>query len=48
MDRPLDLAIVGVGTLTLRAVLPHLTQSDIADKVRVKALCDTVGARVPA
>ena len=48
MDRPLDLAIVGVGTLTLRAVLPHLTQSDIADKVRVKALCDTVGARAQA
>ena len=42
---PLRLGIVGVGTLTLRAVLPHLTQSDIADRVRVTALCDPVIAR---
>ena len=42
---PLRLGIVGVGTLTLRAVLPHLTQADIADRVRVTALCDPVIAR---
>jgi predicted dehydrogenase len=39
---PLRLGIVGVGTLTLRAVLPHMTQADIADRVRVTALCDPV------
>lgn len=39
---PLRIGIVGVGTLTLRAVLPHLTQSDIADRVTVTALCDPV------
>ena len=47
-DRPLDLAIVGVGALTLRAVLPHLTQADIADQVRVVALCDSVAERCAA
>ncbi len=47
-DRPLDLAIVGVGALTLRAVLPHLTQPDIADQVRVVAVCDRVAERAAA
>ena len=42
---PLRLGIVGVGTLTLRAVLPHLTQRDIADRVIVTALCDPVITR---
>jgi len=31
-----------VGTLTLRAVLPHLTQGDVADRVVVTAVCDPV------
>ena len=42
MSRPVGLGIVGVGALTLRAVLPHLTQSDVADAVLVRALCDPV------
>lgn len=42
---PLRIGIVGVGTLTLRAVLPHLTQKDIGDRVVVTALCDPVIAR---
>ena len=45
---PTRLGIVGIGTLTLRAVLPHLTQADIADRVRVTALCDPVIARAEA
>ena len=36
------LGIVGVGALTLRAVLPHLVEDDIAHLVRVTALCDPV------
>ena len=36
------LGIVGVGALTLRAVLPHLAENDIAHLVRVTALCDPV------
>lgn len=42
---PLRIGIVGVGTLTLRAVLPHLTQKDISDRVVVTAICDPVVAR---
>lgn len=39
---PVRLGIIGVGALTLRAVLPHLTEADIAPQVRVTALCDPV------
>ena len=39
---PLRLGVVGVGALTLRAVLPHLVQSDVADRVVVGGLCDPV------
>ncbi|MCC5972600.1 MAG: Gfo/Idh/MocA family oxidoreductase [Rubellimicrobium sp.] len=42
---PVRMGIVGVGTLTLRAILPHLTQADIADRVTVTAVCDPVLAR---
>ena len=43
MSTPLvRLGVVGVGTLSLRGVLPHMTQADVADRVRVTALCDPV------
>ncbi len=47
-EAPLRMGIVGVGTLTLRAVLPHLTQADVADRVVVTAVCDPVLARAQA
>ena len=37
---PLRLGVVGVGAVTLRGLLPHLTQSDVRDSVVVEALCD--------
>lgn len=45
---PLRVGIVGVGALTLRAILPHLTQADIADQLTVVALCDNVESRARA
>ncbi|CAA9321926.1 MAG: Myo-inositol 2-dehydrogenase [uncultured Nocardioidaceae bacterium] len=42
---PLRIGIVGVGALTVRAVLPHLTQPDVSDRVSVSALCDPVVER---
>lgn len=43
MSTPLvRLGVVGVGTLSLRGVLPHMTQADVADRVRVAAVCDPV------
>lgn len=45
---PVGLGIVGVGALTLRALLPHLTQHDVRQAVAVRALCDPVAARAAA
>ena len=42
---PVRLGIVGVGALTLRALLPHLTQEDVRPALVVRALCDPVAAR---
>jgi len=48
MDEPLRLGIVGVGALTLRAILPHMTQPDITARVVVTAICDPVLERAAA
>jgi predicted dehydrogenase len=45
---PLRLGIVGVGAIALRGLLPHLTQDDVAGKVRITALCDPVRERAEA
>jgi predicted dehydrogenase len=45
---PVRLGIVGVGALTLRALLPHLTQGDVRPAVAVQAICDPVAARAAA
>lgn len=45
---PLRLGVVGVGALTLRALLPHLTQDDLTGTVTVTALCDPVADRAAA
>src|SRR5438034_9879316 len=39
---PVRLGVVGVGALSLRAILPHLTEPDVARKVSVIALADPV------
>jgi len=42
---PVRLGIIGVGALTLRALLPHLCEGDLRDVVSVDALCDPVPGR---
>lgn len=46
MGTPLKIGVVGVGTVSLRGVIPHLIQPDIAHRVQLTALCDPVEARV--
>jgi predicted dehydrogenase len=43
--RPLRLGVVGAGTIALRGILPHLAQPDLAERVRVTAVCDPVPGR---
>lgn len=45
---PVRIGIVGVGALALRGLLPHLTQEDVQDRVRVAAVCDPVYERAQA
>jgi predicted dehydrogenase len=44
----LRLAVIGVGALTLRGILPHLSEDDVKDRVRLEALCDPVVERAEA
>ena len=48
MDGPLRIGVIGVGALTLRGILPHLSQEDVQDRVRIDALCDPVIERAEA
>ncbi len=44
----LRLGIVGAGSISLRGLLPHLTQDDLREQVRVTAVCDPVLGRAQA
>jgi predicted dehydrogenase len=39
------LGVVGCGTVAQRGLLPHLTQPDVQDRVRIAAVCDPVPGR---
>jgi predicted dehydrogenase len=45
---PVRIGVIGVGAVTLRGILPHLSQVDVADRVRVAALCDPALERAEA
>jgi predicted dehydrogenase len=45
---PLRIGVIGVGALTLRGILPHLSEDDVRDRVTVAALCDPVLERAEA
>lgn len=48
MTAQLRIGVVGIGALSLRGILPHLTQEDVSGRVKVQALCDPVQARAHA
>ncbi len=45
---PLRIGVIGVGAVTLRGILPHLSEDDVKDRVRLEALCDPVIERAEA
>jgi predicted dehydrogenase len=45
---PVRLGVIGVGALALRGLLPHLSQDDVHDRVRLAALCDPALDRADA
>jgi predicted dehydrogenase len=48
VDEPLQIGVIGVGAVTLRGILPHLSEDDVKHRVRVAALCDPVVERAEA
>ena len=42
------IGVVGVGSIAVRGILPHLTQADVQDRLQVTAVCDPVPGRAAA
>jgi predicted dehydrogenase len=48
MSDQVRIGVIGTGSLTLSAILPHLSQDDVQDRVRIQALGDPVPGRAAA
>jgi predicted dehydrogenase len=48
MRDQLRLGVVGAGSIAVRGILPHLSQDDVQDRVRLAAVCDPVPGRAEA
>lgn len=42
------IGVVGAGSISVRGILPHLSQTDVQDRVRLGAICDPVPGRAEA
>ena len=42
------LGVVGAGSIAVRGILPHLSQADVQDRVRLQAVCDPAPGRAEA
>ncbi len=40
--------VIGAGSIAVRGILPHLSQADVQDRVRLAAVCDPVPGRAAA
>ena len=48
MSERVRIGVVGCGSISVRGILPHLTQEDIQDRVQLTAVCDPVPGRAQA
>ena len=48
MNDRIRMGIVGAGSISIRGILPHLTQEDIQERVKVTAICDPFPDRAKA
>lgn len=48
MNDRVRMGIVGAGSISLRGILPHLSQEDVKEQVQVTAICDPVPGRAQA
>ena len=42
------MGVVGAGSIAVRGILPHLSQPDVQDRVRLQAVCDPAPGRAEA
>lgn len=42
------MGVVGAGSIAVRGILPHLSQDDVQDRVRLQAVCDPAPGRAEA
>ena len=48
MNNIVRIGVIGAGSISVRGILPHLTQEDVQDRVHVTAVCDPVPGRAQA
>lgn len=48
MSNRVRIGVVGAGSISVRGILPHLTQEDVQDRVHLTAVCDPVPGRAQA
>ncbi|HEY6567500.1 MAG TPA: Gfo/Idh/MocA family oxidoreductase, partial [Actinomycetota bacterium] len=48
MSDPIGIGVVGAGMIAQRGILPHLSQGDVQDRVRLVAVCDPAPGRAAA
>jgi predicted dehydrogenase len=48
MNDVVRIGVVGAGAIALRGILPHLSQPDVQNRVRLQAVCDPVPGRAEA
>ena len=48
MSKRVRIGVIGAGSISVRGILPHLTQEDIQDRVHLTAVCDNVPGRAKA
>ncbi len=48
MAKTVKIGIVGAGSISLRGIMPHLSQEDVKDRVKMTAVCDPVPGRAQA
>jgi len=45
MNNIVRIGIVGAGSISIRGIIPHLSQEDVQDRVRITAVCDPFPGR---
>jgi predicted dehydrogenase len=48
LSQQVRIGVVGAGSIAVRGILPHLSQDDLRDRVRLAAVCDPVPGRAAA